>query len=78
MKHSVGCLESRYRQVDLNQKNAEVTVRSKNFDGGRVLVLPVLPGRLTAQHHDQGRVVILQRTNLETGSGIVTWLEIDF
>ena len=42
-----------------------------------MLVLPVLPGRLAAQHHDQGRVVILQGTNLETGSGIVTRPEID-
>ena len=60
-----------------NPKNSEVTVRSENLDGGGVLVLPVLPGRLAAQHHDQGRVVILQRTNLETGSGIVTRPEID-
>ena len=29
-----------------------------------MLVLPVLPGGLPAQHHDQRRVIILQGTNL--------------
>ena len=27
------------------------------------MVLPVLPGRLPAQHHDQRRVVVLQRAD---------------
>ena len=42
----------------------EVTVGPDDLDGGGVLVLPVLPGRLPAQHHDQGGVVILQGTHL--------------
>ena len=51
-----------FKMIDII--TVEVTIRADDLDRGGVFILPVLPGGLPAQHHDQRGVVILQGTNL--------------